>query len=181
MRVLQNDFSHIKARKLDILEPNRLTVKEVEFILDNERLIRKWLDNIKEYALIAAKNGQKFKGKKLVRALGNRAYTNKIRVKRKLKQNNIAIEKVSTKPELISPAQLEKYLVAIEKWTRKDAQQFVNQITTKPDRGIHLVPLSDNREEIVNEAQDDFKDIPEITETKKLKIKKVNRDASKSR
>ena len=139
--------SNLELAKYDFKMPDTLEDLEISAILPKIEELVSWGNDVKEYALSRALSGVKFEGYKLVEGKSNRKYTDE--------------EKVAKVVEEEGYDPYEKKLLGITDMTRllgkKKFNELLNDYIVKPKGKITLVPESDARAEIKNDAKEDFK------------------------
>ena len=139
--------SNLELAKYDFKMPDTLEDLEISAILPKIEELVSWGNDVKEYALSRALSGIKFEGYKLVEGKSNRKYTDEDKVAK-------VVEEEGYDP-------YEKKLLGITDMTRllgkKKFNELLNDYIVKPKGKITLVPESDTRAEIKNDAKEDFK------------------------
>ena len=140
---LEHDLQDNMAR-----EPDTLTPEQIVYVLDHDKMIRGWLDAVKQYAYEYVEKGNPLQGRKMVAGPGSRFWKEDdetvIASLRKLaKADGKRLGKADiTVEKLLSPAQSEnqiKPLVGEKTWETIEA--MIGRKKGKPA----LVPLSDSR------------------------------------
>ena len=117
---------------------------------------------INELAQRLAEQGVKVPGQKLVRKKANRAWsTDEFAVQQALVKEGFAEADILSKPELKSPAQIEKIGPKAKQLVngvkKKDADEWeIAPLAVKGTGGLTLAPESDPREEVVLDTAADF-------------------------
>lgn len=156
LEIAQSDFENIENQNLPVA--SSLTKEQVELILLNKSKIENWLKSIQQYATDAADKGEDFENFKLVKRFGNRKYSKTERkIVRQLKKLGYDSSILFTDPVMKSPAQLEIALGA--EMPKKQAKEFVDLITEKPDLGVSLAKLTDGRESAKSTIESDFDEV----------------------
>lgn len=106
--------------------------------------IENWIEKVREYALQIAQRGEKIPGYKLVAKRSTRKWIDENKTA-KIAKTQFG-SKAFTKPELLSPAQLEKVI--------KD-KDWIAEHVSDISSGVTLVPENDKRP-AVNQIMDDF-------------------------
>lgn len=150
---------------------NQLTFEEAELIVQNEKRIIEWLKAVRLQFHKALESGSKSDNFKLIQGVGNRAYEKESAIIRKLKKQKIPEKVYLTEPTLRSPAQLEKSLAEYHVMSMKEAKEFVNGITVRPETGYRVAPANSGLTEIPSTAQADFEEVA-IQEAKKPRRKR---------
>lgn len=119
-------------------EVQKLNDKQILKIIENEKLIKSFLDSVKDYALLRLQNGETLPGLKLVRGRSSREWENDHDVA------NTFGEKIFQK-KLMTPAQAEKVL------GKKEVAPFV--ITKE---GSIQVALESDKRQALMKASDEF-------------------------
>lgn len=118
-------------------------VAELATALETIPLVKARIKAIEEFAYSEATRGSTIPGWKLVEKEARRKWKDEEDVKR---WGVMAGIDVTAPPELLSPAQLEKKLMAnAPKGQKKDAGKVIEPLTHKISSGTVLVPISDNR------------------------------------
>ena len=124
--------------------------KKLAKFLDAIPKARLWLNSVEEFAFEAARKGTKIPGYKLVPKRGKRHWLDMPVEQIEKAARRHAGEAAFTKPELKSPAQ-------VEKLGGKRVKQFVKEWSTNISSGLTLVSESDKRPETTS-AKADFED-----------------------
>jgi hypothetical protein len=143
----------LELTKYDFKQPELLEVGEIAVILEQADELRKWAEDIQEYAFAEAHyHGVKFPGWKLVEGRSNRKYTNPAAVVEKLKSAGFDEEKLFEK-EILGITAMEKVV------TKKLFDELLADLVVKPAGKPTLVPESDKRPELNSNANaaEDFK------------------------
>lgn len=119
-------------------DPRELTVDQVGKALDAVPVIEAWIKALHAHATTLSNGGTTVPGYKRVRKVGRRAWTDEKRAEAMLKEQVEDGAEIYAPRKLLSPAQAEKALDVIGK-------ALVDKLTSKPDAGTALVPLSDKR------------------------------------
>lgn len=138
---------HDLAVKVPVLAPH-----EIAEILELEPLVSLWLKRVKSLALEQLLAGEDIPGYKAVEGRGSRVWSDENLVADTLAAAGYEADQVYTKPELLSPAQMEKAL------GKKKAAELVGNLIEKKAGSPAVAPLSDKREPIslLEQAQKDF-------------------------
>jgi len=140
-------------------EPTALDVAQITYILEHDKMIRGWLDAIKEYAYDYVAKGGSLPGYKFVAGPGSRAWieddeTTMASLRKLTKQDGHRISKADiTQEKILSPAKTEnqiKPLVSDKTWENIEA--LVIRKKGKPA----LAPLTDPRIALPTTAADVF-------------------------
>lgn len=139
--------ANMELAKLDFARPPLLSDKEIEEILGQLNELTSWANDIKDYALTAAKSGKKWYGFKLVEGRSNRKYLDDMKVAQ-------AVGQAGFDP-------YEKKLLGITAMTsllgRKQFSEILRDLVIKPQGKPTLVPDSDKRPKMTT-ILDDFKE-----------------------
>lgn len=131
--------------------PPLLTDAEIEAVLEKLPDMKKWADEIQDYALTSALNGKEWKGFKLVEGRSVRKYSDEDEVAKAAMSagyNDIY------KKSLISITDMERLM------GKKDFATILGDLIVKPQGKPTLVPDTDKREAItVSNAKNDFNEI----------------------
>jgi len=142
------------ASSSDTIAPDPKTINSdcIALILRAEPMISAWLKKIKETALAEMLNGESIPGYKVVEGkLGNRAWTDEIKVANTLAAAGIPKEDYTTL-QLLSPAAMDKAL------GKKRAAELLEGLITRAAGSPTIVPESDKRPKMdrVAQAAEDF-------------------------
>lgn len=118
-------------------EPKALNVERLPKLLDACDVLETWIEKVREHAFELAKTGTKIPGRKLVQKRSTRTWLPDAEKKAQEFFGELAF----SKPQLLSPAQLEKAV-------GKEAKEFTQEFTTNISSGVTLVPESDKRPEV---------------------------------
>lgn len=131
--------------------PPLLTDAEIEAVLEKLPDMKKWAEEIQDYALTSALNGKEWKGFKLVEGRSVRKYSDEDEVAKAAMSagyNDIY------KKSLISITDMERLM------GKKDFATILGGLVVKPQGKPTLVPDTDKREAItVSNAKNDFNEI----------------------
>lgn len=131
--------------------PPLLTDAEIEAVLEKLPDMKKWAEEIQDYALTSALNGKEWKGFKLVEGRSVRKYSDEDEVAKAAMSagyNDIY------KKSLISITEMERLM------GKKDFATILGGLIVKPQGKPTLVPDTDKREAItVSDAKNDFNEI----------------------
>lgn len=130
--------------------PPLLTDAEIEGVLAKLPDIKKWADEIQEYALTQALGGKEWQGFKLVEGRSVRKYADEQEV---IKAAESAGYHDIFKHTLISITEMEKLM------GKKDFTQILGGLITKPQGKPTLVPDTDKRPAINVSAKNEFDEI----------------------
>ncbi len=111
-----------------------LSAADVGHVLEVAPMVEAWIKSVRERAFELAKAGTPPPGFKLVDRVGNRQWIDEEAARVALRAKDVS----PFETKMISPAQAEKLL-------GRGAKKLVDPLTTKPDIGPALVPMSDNR------------------------------------
>lgn len=139
------------AIKYDFADSNELEAEQISEILSKSKEIKKWLDDVDEWALIQARdNGQHFDGWKLVEGRSNRKITNADVAASILTEAGYS--GIFKPQELLTLTNLEKLV------GKKKFGELLNDIIVKPEGKPTLVVETDKRPEIssIGQAVKDF-------------------------
>lgn len=125
---------------------------QIADILRAEPMVSSWLKAVKDRALSALLNGEEIPGYKVVEGRGSRDWQSAVPVDSTLRAAGYHPEEYMTKPELLSPAQMEKAL-----GKKKVAELLATFIVSKPGSPT-VAPESDKRKPFdrLAEARKDF-------------------------
>ena len=134
--------------------PDTLTPGATAYIMEIEGMISAWLKAVKTAALTDLLNGKNIPGYKVVEGkLGNRAWTDELKVAEALDAAGIAREDYTT-VTLLSPAAMDKAL------GKKKAAELLGALIERAPGSPTVVPTSDKRPKLdrLAQANDDFKE-----------------------
>ena len=143
---------NLELAKYDFEMPSELSNTEISSILDTVDSLISWADDVKEYALKQALNGENFEGYKVVEGRSNRKYTD---------ENSIiyAVQNAGFDPyerKVLGITAMEKLL------GKKTFNNLLGELIFKPNGKPTLVKNSDKRSELVIDktakAVEDFKE-----------------------
>lgn len=150
--VVEGDGSSVPVTKSVQMVNNALTDEKIGELLAMSAGLKKWVEDLEEYAMEALLSGRKIPGYKLVAGRSTRTFTDEKKVlstlTRKLKIKTADCYKPR---ELKSPAMLEKML------GKKPFNEALGRFVEKPMGKPTLVPESDKRE-AYSPAVADFED-----------------------
>ena len=153
LAIAKADFTEAK---IVVPSPASLTTEELVKVLEAAGTISDWAKSVAEYAHARALKGDNIPGYKLVKKCGHRKWknieeaTSKIIDALLLDVNDPGdLAKISTEPNLLSPAQIEKKL--------KVDKNLIASLTETPDLGTNLVKQSNKKDAI--EVTSDFEAI----------------------
>lgn len=140
----------LKLAKEDFKKPPLITDNEIESVLAKIPDIKKWCDDIMEYALEKALNGKKWEGFKIVAGRGTRKYLNEEAVVAAL---NKAGYYDIYKKSLLPITEMEKLM------TKKTFSEVLGKLVGKTEGKPTLVSLDDKRPELNTiQAKNEFKE-----------------------
>lgn len=145
-----------------VRDPDQLTLEQVRYILDHEKLITGWLAKVREYAAERIKAGHRVPGYKLVNGRGTRNWTVEpellfLELGGVVKQDGRPIGREDLFVESpISPAQAEKQLKPL---LSAEAWSAVAAYITKSPGAPTLAPETDSRPALLTNAADVFKPV----------------------
>lgn len=136
--------------------PEALTPEQTARILSVAPTISKWLNKLEEHAALSAiQLGTKYPGYKIVESRRNRRWLNEDEAAKALRR--CMPRKLIYQENLITPTKALEYLKARK--TRKTIREAVEAQIVRPVGEATLVPVSDNRPELVDiKAEDEFYD-----------------------
>lgn len=159
--------------------PRSVTPDALGVLLDAAGKIETWIEEVRAHALHLAERGAKIPGWKLVDKRSTRKWTDAGGIYMRAKK--IFGDEAFTRPELLSPAQLEKT------FSGAFVEKFIAENTTTKSSGVTLVPASDKRAE-KNSIEAAFSVVDEPTgkevltmpeKKKRTKTKPVKKPAAK--
>lgn len=131
-------FFDVETKAIEAMpEPQALTAEALPKLLNACDVLETWIEKVREHAFALASQGHKIAGRKLVQKRSTRVWLPDAEKEAKKRYG----EKAYCKPELLSPAQLEKAI-------GKEAKGFTEEFTTNISSGVTLVPESDKRPEV---------------------------------
>ncbi len=140
----------LKLAKEEFKKPPLITDNEIESVLAKIPDIKKWCDDIMEYALEKALNGKKWEGFKIVAGRGTRKYLNEEAVVAAL---NKAGYYDIYKKSLLPITEMEKLM------TKKTFSEVLGKLVGKTEGKPTLVSLVDKRPELNTiQAKNEFKE-----------------------
>ena len=140
----------LKLAKEEFKKPPLITDNEIESVLAKIPDIKKWCDDIMEYALEKALNGKKWEGFKIVAGRGTRKYLNEEAVVEAL---NKAGYYDIYKKSLLPITEMEKLM------TKKTFSEVLGKLVGKTEGKPNLVSLDDKRPELNTiQAKNEFKE-----------------------
>lgn len=140
----------LKLAKEEFKKPPLITDNEIESVLAKIPDIKKWCDDIMEYALEKALNGKKWEGFKIVAGRGTRKYLNEEAVVAAL---NKAGYYDIYKKSLLPITEMEKLM------TKKTFSEVLGKLVGKTEGKPTLVNLDDKRPELNTiQAKNEFKE-----------------------
>ena len=139
----------------DFRKPPLLTAEEIGEVLKRAETIKKWAEEVADYALQQALAGEHYDGWKVVEGRSNRKYADETKVVQTLKNAGFD-EAMLYERKLLGITAMEK-LVGKKKLT-----ETLGDLIIKPAGKPVLVPESDKREAIntAEQARADFEDLP---------------------
>ncbi|WP_017726743.1 DUF2800 domain-containing protein [Halalkalibacterium ligniniphilum] len=145
--------ANLEMAKYDFRNPNLLTHEEIGQILHEAEELKRWAQDVQNYALIQAEShGEKFPGWKLVEGRSNRKYTDEEAVPKTLLAEGYAEEEIYKPREILGISAMEKAI------GKKRFKELLSELVIKPSGKPTLVPESDKRPELnsVESAVEDF-------------------------
>lgn len=140
----------LKLAKEEFKKPPLITDNEIESVLAKIPDIKKWCDDIMEYALEKALNGKKWEGFKIVAGRGTRKYLNEEAVVAAL---NKAGYYDIYKKSLLPITEMEKLM------SKKKFSEVLGKLVGKTEGKPTLVSLDDKRPELnIIQAKNEFKE-----------------------
>lgn len=142
---------NLKLAKYDFKEPRLLVDEEIGEILKKSAELKKWAEDVLDYALSQALEGKSFDGWKLVEGKSNRKYADESKVVKALKEAGFE-EALLYERKLYGITNMEKLV------GRKRFGEILGDLIIKPAGKPSLVPESDKRKAINKEegAKEDF-------------------------
>ena len=140
----------LKLAQSEFKLPPLLTDTEIENVLSKLPDIKKWADEIQDYALTMALNGKEWKGFKLVEGRSVRRYSDEQEV---IKAANSAGYQDIFKQTLIPITEMEKLM------TKTQFNKILGGLVIKPQGKPTLVADTDKREAINVSAKNEFNEI----------------------
>lgn len=140
----------LKLAKEEFKKPPLITDNEIESVLAKIPDIKKWCDDIMEFALEKALNGKKWEGFKIVAGRGTRKYLNEEAVVAAL---NKAGYYDIYKKSLLPITEMEKLM------SKKKFSEVLGKLVGKTEGKPTLVSLDDKRPELnIIQAKNEFKE-----------------------
>ncbi|MCO7125090.1 DUF2800 domain-containing protein [Sporolactobacillus shoreicorticis] len=136
---------NLELAKLDFADPPTLAPEEIGDVLTKADELRKWAEDVENYALVNAQNGTKFPGWKLVEGRSNRKYTDEDQVAEKLRKEKYTDEQIFQK-KLLAITKMQKLL------GKKRFDELLSGLVVKPAGKPTLARESDKRPEIGSTA-----------------------------
>ena len=127
--------------------PDKLSIRDLRFALDNKKIIVSWLDAIEDLAFERLTNGEAFDGYKLVVGRSNRSWEDEKAAEHVLLEE--LGDKMYQPQKMITPPMAEKLL-------GKKKAALLNGLINKSQGKPTMVNQSDNRPEIVSGDISDF-------------------------
>lgn len=141
--------ANLKLAQDDFKLPPMLTDTEVLTLLPKLDLLKKWAEDILNYALKEALSGKHWDGWKLVEGKSNRKYKSEAAVAEK-------VEKAGFNPyekKLLGITAMEKLM------GKKKFNEVLKGLVVKPHGKPALVPEDDERPELKTTTEEDFKEV----------------------
>lgn len=140
------DLNLQNAIKYDFADSNELEPAAISDVLSQSKVIKKWLEDVEDYALTQARDqGQSFPGWKLVAGRSNRKITNAEAAASILSKAGYA--EIYKPQELITLTNLEKLV------GKKKFGDLLNDVIVKPEGKPTLVVETDKRPELSSHGQ----------------------------
>lgn len=131
-------------------EKETMSLEDLAYILDHEKLIKNWLSGIQEYALGLGLSGVKIPGYKVVEGRSNRKITDGEGL------GAFLIKQGYKDDEVFKPKEIQT-ITALEKLVgKKDFEELSTGFIEKPEGKPTLVDDSDRRKSIVQTPEDEF-------------------------
>jgi hypothetical protein len=143
-----DDIYDVETKDVATLSP-----AEISRLLPNLGLISSWVTSVREGALQAALSDTVIPGYKVVESRSRRQWADEEAALAALKKTPFKLDEVAPRT-LLSPAQAEKLLGRRSKIVAPESELIV-----RPAGGPTLVPTSDKRPDIKEDALDGFEDI----------------------
>jgi len=118
-----------------------MTTAQLQTVVAAEDIITDWIKSARKELTNRLIAGEAVPGFKLVKALGNRVWTDPAAAARVLRRHGV---NPYDEPELKSPATIEKMSKALK--------PVVDELTTRPDRGVVMAPERDKRPAVTGAA-----------------------------
>jgi hypothetical protein len=130
-------FAPVNVKEPPVLPaPAFLSEADLKIVLDSAPIIEAWLKAVESYVFDRAMEGKKFEGYKLVNKRSSRKFADAEEVEKALKP--VFGDKIYSKPELLSVAQMEKAL-------GKEGKKILPQYVVSVAGGLTLAPEADKR------------------------------------
>ncbi|MDD9148134.1 DUF2800 domain-containing protein [Sporolactobacillus sp. CQH2019] len=144
--------ANLELAKKEFADPPTLSNEEIGDVLSKADELRKWAEDVENYALVHAENGEKFPGWKLVEGRSNRKYTDEDQVAVRLIAEEYTEDDIYQK-KILAITKMQKLL------GKKRFETLLGDLIVKPAGKPTLVPESDKRPEIGSTASaaEDFK------------------------
>jgi hypothetical protein len=172
LELAELEFSDFSS-EVSLAEPQDLTDKQIQQIIEYGGRFTKWLKAVHEHARQRAEKGKNWDNMKLVESIGNRTIPNEAAAV-KMFTKYVPKKFLYEPAKLLSPANLEKSIRANskQKLKVKEVEQIVNGFTTRPNLGYKLVDVGARGEAVANSAENDFKKVAKPKTTIKTMRKK---------
>ena len=144
---IQMQFEDLTLQNARPTPPENLRDEDIRFILNQKPLIINWLNSVEEHVRKKLESGEPFSGFKLVHGRATRKWTDEAEAEKKLVK--LLGKKEAYTQKLLSVAQAEKAL-------GKENKDKIQDLITKPDGALTLVPDTDPREPVSLLTVNDF-------------------------
>lgn len=132
---------------------NHLTNEQLADVIEKLDLAISFQKDCQNLALQRALSGEKIPGFKLVQKKSHRKWSDENQVAERFRKFGVKKSKIY-KESIDSPTQIRKLFYQL--WPKGDFEKFVGDLIVKPDLGLDLVRLSDNRKAVDPPISDDF-------------------------
>jgi hypothetical protein len=129
---------HYELTESNLPNIDNLTIMELSTIYNNSKMLKKWLDDVKDMCTELLKKGENVPKCKLVEQRKNRVFANPKDAEAELRANGFKVKDIKTS-KLKSPAQLEK--LGVDK-------KLINELTFTPKGDLVIANQSDRRKPI---------------------------------
>lgn len=140
---------NMELAKYDFQEPNTLDNNDIGFILSRIDNLCDWANDVKEYALEQALQGEEFDGFKVVEGRSNRKYTDTAAITEALTDAGFDALQIYKPRELLTLTNMEKLV------GKKKLNELIGEFIEKPAGKPTLVKATDKRP-VYNPAKADF-------------------------
>lgn len=150
-----NGNNEIAVKYESLPQPNTLTLKEAEKIIESAEQYKKWIEKVKNYYYTSMQQGMESKKFKLVKSLGHRRWKSERKVARKLRKLGLNNDRIYATPSIESPSQLTTILIKELGFKTTEAKEFIDSLVTR-NESVILASINDKREAVNSDPADDF-------------------------